>query len=79
MHRFAAILLLWVATVLPQVSQAAVAALSAHVPLQAASLYTGGEHVNGGEQRVELYLLDGNFSSCARLPRPGAKKPLRGT
>ena len=54
MHRFAAILLLWVATVLPQVSQAAVAALSAHVPLQAASLYTGGEHVNGGEQRVEL-------------------------
>ena len=76
MHRFAAILLLWVATVLPQVSQAAVAALSAHVPLQAASLYTGGEHVNGGEQRVELYLLDGNFFVLRQIAAPKGKKAV---
>ncbi|MBS6828981.1 MAG: hypothetical protein KH208_03780 [Desulfovibrio sp.] len=76
MRRILAVFLLWAATVIPQTSQAAVAALSGHAPLRAASLYTGGEHAGGGEQRVELYLLDGNFFVLRQIAAPRGKKAV---
>ena len=76
MRRILAVFLLWAATVIPQTSQAAVAALSGHAPLRAASLYAGGEHAGGGEQRVELYLLDGNFFVLRQIAAPRGKKAV---
>ena len=70
MRRFLPFILLCAAAVIPLALPAAVAAFSAHAPLPAASLYVGGERTEGGERRVELYLLDGNFFVLRQISVP---------
>lgn len=70
MRRLLPLVLLCAAALAPVALPAAVAAFAAHAPLPAASLYAGGERTEGGERRVELYLLDGSFFVLRQISAP---------